>query len=86
MDVFVTSPSKSTPTPAPAPAASTLTRREIAWNTVKEEEGLSPYSLAKARTVFRKGEDVVEEYLSFDSKDEAEREVRSFWLNNEMPK
>ncbi|KAJ8490165.1 hypothetical protein ONZ45_g13314 [Pleurotus djamor] len=58
--------------------------KDLAWNTVKSEEGLSPYSLAKARTVFRGGDELVEEYLSFDATDDAERTARSTWLVNEM--
>ena len=57
-----------------------------AWNIVKEEEGLSPHSLAKARRVFRAADDVAEEYLSSDSLDDLEREARSFWLHDEMEK
>ncbi|PPQ85133.1 hypothetical protein CVT26_004389, partial [Gymnopilus dilepis] len=79
VDVFV-SPTK----PAPPPPTSGLSRRELAWNTVKAEEGLSPYSLAKAHPVFREGDEVVEEYLSFDNSSAEEREARSFWLSNKM--
>ncbi|KAF5346680.1 hypothetical protein D9758_013232 [Tetrapyrgos nigripes] len=59
-------------------------RKDLAWSTIKKEEGLSPRSLAKARRVLNGGDDVVEDFLSFDAKDEDERMARSFWLADEM--
>ncbi|KAF5343730.1 hypothetical protein D9758_016508 [Tetrapyrgos nigripes] len=59
-------------------------RKDLAWSTIKKEEGLSPRSLAKARRVLNGGDDVVEDFLSFDAKDEDECMARSFWLADEM--
>ena len=47
---------------------------------MREQEGLSPYSLARARRVFRQAESV-EEYLSFGDDEAA---ARTFWLLDEM--
>lgn len=57
--------------------------RKRAWDVVRAEEGLSPFSLGRARRVFR-DEVSVKEYLSFDVTDEAEKEARSFWLQDEI--
>ncbi|KAJ3822190.1 hypothetical protein F5880DRAFT_1576553 [Lentinula raphanica] len=59
-------------------------RKEAVWNTIKKEEGLSPHSLAKARRVLNGGDDVIEDYLSFDGNNEEEREARAFWLADAM--
>ncbi|KAL0567326.1 hypothetical protein V5O48_014668 [Marasmius crinis-equi] len=61
-------------------------RKELAWTTIKKEEGLSPESLATARVVLRGGPDVIDDYLSFDAEDEDERLARSAWLTKEMAK
>ncbi|KAF5344615.1 hypothetical protein D9758_013915 [Tetrapyrgos nigripes] len=66
------------------PATDSPVKKEKAFNIVRAEEGLSPHSLAKARRVFRGPGEVAREYLSFNSKDEEEKEARHFWLLEEM--
>ncbi|THU80216.1 hypothetical protein K435DRAFT_561100, partial [Dendrothele bispora CBS 962.96] len=72
---------------SPVKALTPTTRKihkDNTWKTIKNEEGLSPYSLSKAMRVLGQGDDVVEDYLRFDSVDEEEREARAFWLAEEI--
>jgi hypothetical protein len=56
-------------------------RKHQAFDVVREEEGLSPHSLATARRVFRGSGELAREYLSFGHDD---TEARAIWLHNEM--
>ncbi|KAJ3831959.1 hypothetical protein F5878DRAFT_647183 [Lentinula raphanica] len=58
-------------------------KREV-FDVVRAEEGLSPYSLAKARRVFRGSGELAREYLSFNSTKEAEISACHLWLVDEM--
>ncbi|THU97037.1 hypothetical protein K435DRAFT_796822 [Dendrothele bispora CBS 962.96] len=73
-----------TPTKTATPTAKN--QKELAWKTIKKEEGLSPNSLAIARDVLGGGPEVVEDYLSFDADDEQERAARTAWLARRMAK
>ncbi|KAJ3818467.1 hypothetical protein F5880DRAFT_1510934 [Lentinula raphanica] len=66
------------------PVTDTPKRKKMAFNIVRDEEELSPYSLAKARRVFRGSGELAREYLSFDSSNDNERRARTYWLMDEM--
>jgi hypothetical protein len=66
------------------PASDSPAKKDKAFATVCAEEGLSAISLAKARRVFRGSGEIAREYLSFDVKDEAQREARHYWLMDEL--
>ncbi|KAJ3717543.1 hypothetical protein C8R42DRAFT_677417 [Lentinula raphanica] len=66
------------------PSTDSPAKKREAFDVVRAEEGLSPYSLAKARRVFRGSGELAREYLSFDSTKEAEISARHLWLVDEM--
>ncbi|KAJ3832347.1 hypothetical protein F5878DRAFT_666660 [Lentinula raphanica] len=70
--------------PSPKKVDGTSSKNSHAFRVVQAEEGLSPTSLARARRVFRGNNDLAEEYLSFDTEDDAHREARTIWLYSEM--
>ncbi|KAJ3832137.1 hypothetical protein F5878DRAFT_647029 [Lentinula raphanica] len=66
------------------PSTDSPAKKREAFDVVRAEEGLSPYSLAKARRVFRGSGELAWEYLSFDFTKEAEISARHLWLVDEM--
>ena len=63
------------------PLSASPVRKDAAFRTVVEEEGLSPHSLAYARKVFRGNVELANEYLSFGP---GLREARTLWLQDEL--
>lgn len=59
-------------------------RKDKAFAIVCAEEGLSPYSIAKACRVFRGNGEIAREYLSFPTDNENMKEARRFWLMDEI--
>ncbi|KAK7439194.1 hypothetical protein VKT23_017684 [Stygiomarasmius scandens] len=66
------------------PSTDSPIKKKKAFDIVRAEEGLSPYSLSKAHRVFRGSGEVAREYLSFDSTKDEEKAARTFWLMDEM--
>jgi hypothetical protein len=71
----------SGPHPDTAPATP---RKDKAFNTICDEEGLSPHSIALSRKVFRGSAELAHEYLSFNMSQAGMREARSYWLTDEL--
>jgi len=66
------------------PTTDSPERKKQAFSRVCMEEGLSPYSLSKARRIFRGNGEIAREYLSFDISDETQKEARTMWLLDEL--
>ncbi|KAG6806149.1 hypothetical protein H0H92_012501 [Tricholoma furcatifolium] len=68
---------------ATAMASTGTPKKDRAFNIVCKEEGLSPYSIATARKVFRGSVELANEYLSFDTELPGMKEARTLWLQDE---